>query len=212
MSEQEVKQRILMKAEEIFSGIGFTKTTMEEIADELGISKKTLYKHFTNKEHILKEIIKNAKCEVRDFVGSLVANQELEFFDKIKKIMEYFAERAPKMNTQMMRDIFKNHPEIWKEVHEEIEGKAQNHFSMLVEQGIQSGFIRNDINPELITMVYFGAIHNIYKTEMLAKLPVSTEQIPSYVAKIIFEGIYSDEGRQKCRETFLNKKITENNL
>ncbi len=206
MSEQEVKQRILMKAEEIFSGIGFTKATMEEIADELGISKKTLYKHFTNKEHILKEIIKNAKCEVKDFVESLVKNQELEFFDKIQKIMEYFAERAPKMNTQMIRDIFKNHPEIWKEIHEEIEAKSHSNFSQLVEQGIESGFVRNDINIELITMVYFGAIHNIYKTEMLAKLPIRSEEIPNYVAKIIFEGVFTEEGRKKCCETFLKKE------
>jgi len=52
--EKEIKQRIALKADEMFRQFGYSKVTMEEIASSLAMSKKTLYKHFSNKDHLLK--------------------------------------------------------------------------------------------------------------------------------------------------------------
>jgi AcrR family transcriptional regulator len=81
-NDQEMKQRIESKAQEMFYRYGYSRVTMEEIASTLGISKKTLYKHFSNKEHLLKEIVHKTKCEIEAFVNKLIEDDKTEFVVK----------------------------------------------------------------------------------------------------------------------------------
>ena len=76
MEENEIKVKILHKAEEMFLQFGFSRVTMEEIAMELGMSKKTLYRFFPGKEQLLKEMINGMKCKFEDYVKQLWGNNE----------------------------------------------------------------------------------------------------------------------------------------
>jgi len=87
-SEQEIKDRILHTAYEKFQQYGFSKVTMEEIAADLGISKKTLYKYFSNKEHVLRELLDNFKCDFELYVENLFKDDSIEFIEKLKNLSE----------------------------------------------------------------------------------------------------------------------------
>ncbi|MFA7228413.1 MAG: TetR/AcrR family transcriptional regulator, partial [Melioribacteraceae bacterium] len=145
----EIKGRILNKAYEMFHGYGFSKITMEEIAAELGISKKTLYKHFSNKEHILKELISSIKCEVNEFIEELLADKSIEFIEKLKKFMNFIAKQGSRLEGPMGRDLIKNHPEFWRDIDEFRKKSAYSNLSRLIEQGIKSGIFRKDVNTEI---------------------------------------------------------------
>jgi len=202
----EIKTRILSKAEEIFYQFGCSKVTMEELAEGLGISKKTLYKHFSNKEHILKELLKSIKCEVDDFVENLVADKSMEFIEKLKRFMNFVAKQGSKFEGPLARDLMKNYPVFWRDIQEFRKNKAHLNLSRLLEQGIKSKIFRKDVHTEVIVLAYVTAIHSLINPEVLAQLPISADQVFKEVIKILFEGIFTPEGRRKYRTSTLIKE------
>ncbi|RJQ58134.1 MAG: TetR/AcrR family transcriptional regulator [Stygiobacter sp.] len=202
--EKEIKQRIALKADEMFRQYGYSKVTMEEIASSLAISKKTLYKHFSNKDHILKELVYANKCEVENFIENLMAQKTMPFIEKLKTFMNFIAKQAEKLDGPMVHDLMKCNPEVWKDIEEFRVNKAYKHLSGLIKEGVESGVFRKDINNEVIVLAYVASIHSLINPEVLAKLPVSADQAFRGILKILFEGIFTTEGREKYKSTIDN--------
>lgn len=200
--EKDTKQKILHTAEEMFQKFGYSKVTMEEIASNLNISKKTLYKHFANKEHILKEMVHNNKCEVDNFIDELMKDKTTPFIDKLKNFMNFIAKVSKKIEGTMVHDIMKSHPEIWKDIEQFRENRAYKNLSDLIKDGIQNGIFRDDVNTEVVVLAYVSAIHTMINPETLSKLPISADQAFRDILKIMFEGLFTSEGRKKYRNTF----------
>ncbi len=198
--EKEMKERILKRSDELFRQFGFSKITMEEIAANLGISKKTLYKHFSNKDHILKEIISEHKCEIQTFIDNLVNDNTLQFIDKLEKLMDFLTHHAPIVDGPMLQDLIKNHPELWNDIKEFRKTKSNYQFSRLLKDGMDSGFFRNDINQDFIVVAYMSAVHGLINPETLSNMPYSMDQIHKQLSKLLLEGILSDSGREKYRQ------------
>lgn len=202
--EKEIKQRIVVKADEMFRQYGFTKVTMEGIASDLAISKKTLYKHFSNKDHILKELVYANKCEVENFIENLMAQKTMPFIEKLKTFMNFIAKQAAKLDGPMVRDLMKCNPEVWKDIEEFRTKKAYKHLSQLFEEGVESGIFRKDVNNSVIVLAYVASIHSLINPEVLSKLPISADQAFRDILKILFEGIFTTEGRKKYKSTIDN--------
>ncbi|AFN74487.1 transcriptional regulator, TetR family [Melioribacter roseus P3M-2] len=206
MSENlELQDRILALAEEKFQKYGFGKVTMEEIAADLGISKKTLYKHFSNKEHILREVIKKIKVDFETFFDELFNNESLDFFEKLKRLMEYVTKNSARFEGNMIKDLVHNHPGIWAELKEYRKEQARSRIVRILDEGTKSGFFRNDILSELVA-VLISSVHNIITPEVIKELPITEKNAHIYFSRIIFEGILTDEGRKKLKELDLPQK------
>ena len=205
-NDVEVKNRILKKTDDMFQSFGYSKVTMEEIASGLGISKKTLYKHFSNKEHILKELLNAIKCEVDSFTETLISDKSMEFIEKLKRFMNFIARLGSKMEGPLVHDLMRNHPEFWRDIQEFRHKKAHSNLSRLIEQGMKSGIFRKDINTEVVVIAYVNAIHSLINPDVLSRLPISADQVFKEVVKILFEGIFTTEGRKKYKTTTLIKE------
>lgn len=202
--DKDIKQRITQKADEMFRQFGFTKVTMEEIASDLAISKKTLYKHFSNKEHILKELVHNNKCEVDNFIDELMSNKMMPFLEKLKSFMNFIAKQAQKLEGPMVRDLMRSNPEVWKDIEEFRSKKAYKHLSQLISEGIEDGIFRKDVNNEVVVVAYVASIHSLINPEVLSKLPITVDQAFRDILKILFEGIFTDDGREKYKSIIDN--------
>jgi hypothetical protein len=202
-NEVEIKNRIILKANEMFQSFGYSKVTMEEIASGLGISKRTLYKHFSNKEHLLREILNTIKCEVDNFVKDLIADKSMEFIEKLKRFMNFIAKQGARLEDPIVHDLMKNHPEFWRDIEEFRKKKAYTNLSILIEQGIKSKIFRKDMNTEVVVLAYVASIHSLINPEVLSKLPISANQVFNEIIKILFEGIFTPEGRKKYKTTKL---------
>jgi len=208
--ESEIKDRIRTRADEMFSQYGYSKITMEEIATTLGISKKTLYKHYSNKESILKEIVSTAKCEIETFIEKLINNKKLPFIEKLKIFMNFIAKQTARLENPMIYDLMKSNPEIWHEILEFRKNRTYKHFSKLIEQGKKSRIFNKDLNTEVIVITYVSAVHSLITPSVLSTLPVSADQAYREIMKIFFEGIFTEEGRHKYKTTSLLKDNMEN--
>lgn len=208
--EKEVKQRILNKTEEMFYKFGYSKVTMEEIASSLTMSKKTLYKHFDNKENILREIIRTKKCEVESYVEELIADTKTEFITKLKNYLSFVTIHFSKLSHPNIQDLVKSQPAAWNEIQEFRVKNAYNAFSKLINQGKESGIFRNDFQSDVAVQLYFSAIHGLLNPQTLSQLPTTANEAYSDIIKIFFEGIFSEQGREKYIDSdLLNENIGE---
>lgn len=202
--EQETKKRILDKSLEMFQNFGYSKVTMEEIASGLGISKKTLYKYFTNKEHVLRELVSSVKCNFEEKVEMILSKDSLDFIQKLRGVLDLIGDDVKRMPGHLMQDLIKNQPEVWKEIQDFRRKKSHNQFTRLLEQGIKEGFVKANVNSLVTVMIYKAAIHEIMVPDVLALIPLTNNQVYDEIVKILFEGILSEKGRFR----FENLKYT----
>jgi len=210
-NENEIRSRILTQSRELFYKFGYSKITMEEIASGMGISKKTLYKHFSNKEHLLKEIVHETKCEIESYVDKLIKDRKTEFITKLKSFMEFVVAHFSRLSNPLVQDLVKNQPAVWKDIQEFRKKNAYDCFSKLIMQGIENGIFRKDIHCDVVALIYFSAVNNMLNAEVLSQLPFTADQAYNIIVSILFEGIFTTEGRKKYKSSKYLKTITENN-
>jgi AcrR family transcriptional regulator len=195
--EKEVKERIVSQAEQLFLQFGYSKVTMDEIAASIGMSKKTLYKFFPGKEALVKEMITTLKCSIDDYIDSVWKNESMNFMDKLKSVMNFIGKQTTKLHGPLLEDLHKNIPEVWKEIHDFRKANAVMRFTTFINEGVESGVFRKDLDRQLIILFYLHAIQGMINPETLSQLPYSANQVFDAIIRIIFEGILTEEGRNE---------------
>ncbi len=195
--ENEIKERILTKAEEMFLQFGYSKVTMEEIAANLGISKKTLYKFFSGKENLVRDIVENMRCDIDNYVEELWNDSSLDFVKRLKKLMDFIAKQSSKLRGPLLADLQKNIPEVWDEINKYRKQNTMKKMSLLINEGVEKGAFRKDIDQQVMLLMYVNAIQGIINPETLSQLPYTGNQVFEIIIKIMFEGIFTEEGRDK---------------
>ncbi len=195
--EKEIKERILTQAEQMFIQFGYSKVTMDEIAASLGMSKKTLYKFFPGKEALVKEMITSMKCSIDDHIEFVWSNKEMDFMDKLKSVMNFIGKQTTKLHGPLLEDLHKNIPEVWQEIHDFRKANAVKRFSTFINEGVEKGVFRKDIDRQLIVLFYLHAIQGLINPETLSQLPYSANQVFDAIIRIIFEGTLTEEGRKE---------------
>ncbi len=195
--ENEIKSKILKRAFEVFTQFGFSRVTMEEIATGLCISKKTLYKFFNNKEHLVKEVIENEKCDVTVNVDAILDDGSLDFLAKLEKLLSYVGSQSGRFHGPMMADLMRAHPEIWNDIKEFRRQRTTEKLSKLFSEGVEQGLIRSDVNIEIVTVMYVSTMHYLIDPDTILNIKLTPEVVMSEMIKILFEGVLTDSGRSR---------------
>lgn len=191
------KARILETARERFFQFGFSKVTTDELAAELGVSKKTLYKYFPAKKDLLQQVVDSALHDIQTGLEHILRDRSLEFHQRMEAIVAYVGEKVARyFNKSFLQDIKKHHPEIWQRVDEFRRAQIYSKFSNLIKEGMRKGVFRKDVDHQVVVLVYLHAVQNIINPETLAQLPHTASQVFDAVVQIIFRGILTDEARK----------------
>jgi AcrR family transcriptional regulator len=207
----EIRDRILTRSEEMFLQFGYSKVTMDEIASHLGMSKKTLYKFFPSKEVLIKEVVYKMRCGVKDYVDSLISDNEMDFVEKLKRMMNLIGKQTSKLRGPLLEDLRKNIPDVWQEINEFRKENVRQKFTQLINMGVEKGIFRKDIDQQMIVLIYSSSVQGLINPEVLSQLPFTANQIFESVIKVIFSGIFTEEGRTKYNSYQIEDHVKENN-
>ena len=86
---------------------------MEEIAALQGISKKTLYRYFPNKEALVAAAIEERIAEVAEKIAEIARRADLSFLERIQQILRTASRQTAEIGEGLVRDLYYNHPELW---------------------------------------------------------------------------------------------------
>lgn len=165
-----MKEKILHKASDMFLNLGFKSVTMDDIAAELGMSKKTIYSHFPTKLDLVKSTtffvmdnVNNAICSILD--------------EKLNPIEEVFTIKSV-INNQLKNEkssphyqLQKYYPKIFKELKNKQFESVDQCVAENLKRGIDEGYYRKEINIDLITRFYFNGYMSLANNELF---PLST--------------------------------------
>jgi AcrR family transcriptional regulator len=198
-TDVEIKQRITEKARDWFFQFGFSKVTMDELATELGMSKKTLYKYFTSKEQLLWEIYKITTDDFKSSAENIYADEKTDFVDKLALVLQKNCSTTSQWSKTFLADIQKHARDIWEEVEKFRQDSIMGRFGKFFSEGVANGFFRNDIDQNLTLIIYTRMIQGIINPDVLSQIPYSAAQVYDAIIKIVYEGVLTDAGREKYR-------------
>ena len=139
----ELKERIIATATEAFTTKGIKSITMDDIAAALGISKRTLYEVFVDKESLLKDCILTVQAE-RDQYLQEVYEQSHNVLEVILAVFQKSIEMFHKTNKRFFEDI-KKYPKVYNMMKERSESDSEKTMSFFM-LGVEQGIFRSDVN------------------------------------------------------------------
>ncbi len=187
-NDNELRQTIVDLAYSKFSQHGFKKVTMDEIASELEISKKTVYKYFESKEAILEEIV-NQRLKRGEAAFKTLLSEIGPADDKIKKVAEMFPRFVDPNWQRLMADVVHSVPSVSKKIQSILTYFITKVAPSIIREGQKEGTIKKDLNVDLFTIAYLGAAKELFNSDFLATHPVTEEAIPKQLFKIFMEGV-----------------------
>ncbi len=190
----EEKEKIINFAAQKFMDGGFFKTTMDELATELRVSKKTIYKNFASKEVLVKTValrILNTNAKLIEDAVNLKCNP----VEKLYRIFETVGKILMKINENNIRDIHYYTPETWKEI-DEFRTKKMNAFLKdIIEQGQKEGYILKR-KPEIIITMFLASARAIVNPAFVINNRFTLFEALKETTEILSNGIMTEKGRK----------------
>ena len=198
MDDDNIRQRIIEASRERFYAMGFSKVTMDEMASELGISKKTMYKYFPSKDDLIDAITEWQMIRVLGRVKEIV-NSPDDFIEKIHNLWSFVGETYSRMSKQYHDDMRRFRPDLWKRIEEFRNQHLIENATKLIDEGIKRGVFREDVNKEILVLHYVSAVQAILCPEVLVQHSFSAEEAFKTILRVTFDGILTDESREDYR-------------
>jgi AcrR family transcriptional regulator len=197
MAEIEERERIVGKAQEKFFALGFSRVTVEELAADLGMSKKTIYKFFPSKEEILRGVVQMMMKRIEREVGEIVSSNK-PFEQKMTDLLAVVGRvwgRAGR--AQLLIDMKKHAPELWKEVEQFRREHLLTKVHTMFLQAKHEGVFRNDLDTDLFMLMFLYCMEGILNPYTLSEHSFSAQEAFRSIFRVLFEGALTDEARSK---------------
>lgn len=196
----EEKEKILIAVKEIYLKKGFYKTSMDEIAKELNISKKTIYKHFATKDSLVEEVINDNMQTIGKKLDEIFRSNSTAV-EKIIEHINFVSNTIFKYSGDFAHDIKIHTPHLWNKIDEFRTQKIQNYLSKIIEQGKKEGTFE-DVPTELVIPILINSSRAIINPEFLSSINYSFKDAIKTTFRILFGGILTEEGKNNFKELF----------
>ena len=204
IKEDNLQQRIVESAREKFFAMGFSKVTMDELASELGISKKTMYQHFESKDKLLDAVIEWQVISMKSRLVEIFHSSS-DFIERMYNLWTIVGKMVCQISKQFHDDMRKFRPDLWKRISEHRQQVILANFSKMIDEGVQHGFVRNDVNKEIMVLVYLGAIQSVVNPEVISQHSFSMEEAFKSVLRLYLDAILTDSARKHFHKRISNQ-------
>ncbi len=155
-----MKDKIINKAKEMFLKLGFKSITMDDIAGEMCISKKTIYKYFANKELLIEESVQVIHTEVNAIIAD-ITSKDFNAIAENFAIRRMFDDMFKATDTSPIYQLKKHYPEVYQKVQTYQVEMCQTCFQENIKKGIEQGLYRKEINIDAYVNFYYALIFTI---------------------------------------------------
>ena len=203
----EIHERIRQKADELFRRYGIRSVTMDEIATQLGMSKKTIYQYYTDKDQLVDavavdEIQFSQECCMKD--AAISANAIEEIF----RVMEFVEVMFRNMNPSMLHDLEKYHPVGYRKF---LDHKNKFLYDMVrknIERGIKEELYRPEIDIEIMSRYRIESMLLGFNTELFPPSKFNLVKLQQEILEHFLYGLATLKGYKlilKYKQQRLNR-------
>ncbi|MDB5111900.1 MAG: hypothetical protein JWR67_3014 [Mucilaginibacter sp.] len=142
-------ERIIQGGEELFLSAGIKSVTMDDVAKHLGMSKKTIYQFFKDKNELVIALVKKKLQEDEDQMAAIIS-KSANVIEEMINMMKCSEEIFSRINPIVIHDMQKYHPDAWKQFQNFKADVLVRTLEELLSKGIKQGYIRPDIDVKII--------------------------------------------------------------
>ncbi len=186
-----MKERILAEAERLFWKYGVRSVTMEDIARKLGISKKTIYQHFSDKEQILYQVIQDKTGRDQSEMDCMVIETDNPV-EELLSVLKMMQKKADHVSPNLLIDIKRYYPQAFALFRQYKEEQIMRSILENIQKGISQGLYRSDIKPTILARLRVEQIelafdNDIFPTDQYSMHDIQFELIHHFVRGMLTE-------------------------
>lgn len=182
----EIKQQILESTIKVFHKKGI-KFTMDDLAKTLGMSKKTIYTVFKDKNELFLSMVDYLFDAIKESENEILKDESLSTIEKIQSILCVMPEGYKDLDFGQLYVLKDKYPKIYKQVERRLENGWENTI-LLLEQGKKEGVIR-DVNLSLVKMMLEASLEQFFQRDILKRNKLSYQAALDEVVGILIMGI-----------------------
>ncbi|WP_424493026.1 TetR/AcrR family transcriptional regulator [Salinimicrobium sp. GXAS 041] len=198
-----MKDKILKKAAEKFLTLGVKNVTMDEIAADLGISKKTIYTHFSTKIKLIEattyHVYENMEKGIKE-----IGNRDLNAIEEHYVIKDFALSCLKDENSSPQFQLQKYYPKIYSEINKKQKSLMENMLRKNLERGMKQGFYREDIPVNFLCRIYFIQMLGIKDRELFPETEFSTSQLVENQLEYHLRAIVTEKGLETLKSYIHN--------
>jgi TetR/AcrR family transcriptional regulator, cholesterol catabolism regulator len=191
-----IAQRIVTAARRHYFAHGFRGVTMDDLAAELGMSKKTLYGSFPSKLDLLRAVLLDKFRSVEADLDRVMSSSK-DVLDALRKLLTCMQQHTEEIQPPFVRDIRREAPEMFQVVQTQRRKLIQHYFGKIFEDGRKAGIIRKDVSSRLMIEMLVGVTEAIMNPIKMAELRLTPASGYVNITKVILEGLLTEKGRSK---------------
>ena len=185
----ETRQRILDQSEKMFMKLGIRSITMDDLARNLGISKKTIYQYFKDKDDLVHQMCENHfTCEKNEW--ERIEAESENALQQLVLMVKFFLNEAGQVNPSLLYDLQKYHPKSWALFNDTKRFDHRASIERLLIRGISDGLFRPEINTKILSQfrmvsVEMGFDHNAFSPAEFHPIEVQIALLDVFVRSIL---------------------------
>lgn len=194
----EQQEKWLKRIAELFMRLGIKSLTMDDVARELGISKKTLYQFVESKDDLVNKVIElhlTEECSRSEEV----ARSAKDALEEMLIVLKENIGDMQRMKANIIFELQKYHRDAWEQLQEYQRGFLYKVVRDNLERGIQEGYYRDDIDVDIAAKLHLAQSFAIFDETWFPKPPYSGETLFREAIMLYLYSILSEKGRQALK-------------
>ena len=194
---EQLKERILEATIRVFNRKGL-KLTMDDLAEELSMSKKTIYTVFTDKQALFAEMVDYCFDKIKESERVVMEDESLPTVEKLRKVLGVMPEGYQEIDLRQIYPLKNKFPDIYRKVEERLENGWEQVIELL-RRGMAEGSIR-EVSIPLFKMIFEAAVEQFFQRDILVVNELSYTQALNEVVCILVDGIALTENESNRKE------------
>ncbi len=194
---EQLKERILEATIRVFNRKGL-KLTMDDLAEELSMSKKTIYTVFTDKQALFAEMVDYCFDKIKESERMVMEDESLPTVEKLRKVLGVMPEGYQEIDLRQIYPLKNKFPDIYRKVEERLENGWEQVIELL-RRGMAEGSIR-ELSIPLFKMIFEAAVEQFFQRDILVVNELSYTQALNEVVCILVDGIALTENESNRKE------------
>lgn len=195
---------IIDRVTQLYQQYGIKSVTMDDVARELGISKKTLYKYVNDKADLVDKVMDRAIDVQFKYMISRI-HPEMNAIDILLTVSELLSDHWRSMNMSITYDLQKYYPQVWGKIMDFRHVHVLEHISKNMQKGIKEGLYRKDLDVELIAHFYIIRMEALCKPEYAELKSRDFKDVFNKLYEYHIRGIANAEGIKYYENKIKNK-------
>ena len=193
-SSNTVRERILSGARKLLFSYGYQALTMDVLATELGMSKKTLYVHFPAKDTMVDEVILGFADEIKSMAAGIFEDESLGYAAKLARFTGELTGRFARLPPTLFRELERLAPEVYRHIEELRFNNIPVVFGRMIAEGQKAGMVRPGVDPAFATEFWRHAIQGVIHPDTTERLGLRPDQVFSQALNLFCGGLLTAAG------------------